>query len=178
MGRVKNFVQNFFQFTKDKPSYASREIICVMGSLASIDPENIFSTIQVLKRHSIRCSVIGLTAEMYACKKLCDSTGGRYDVVMNDNHSREIFDEHMKPVIMPGDTGSDMIPVCFPTREAVFAPPACTCHKDDFSQLDQTFCLSTMWSQLLLDTGRMHRLWDSVLRLFLIPISLAQQQNV
>ncbi|KAI6198846.1 Transcription factor ssl1 [Aphelenchoides besseyi] len=126
MGRVKNFVQNFFQFTSDsrvlndaldsldyaaytddfslqtslnlalqdlqgQPGYASREIICVMGSLASIDPENIFSTIQVLKRHSIRCSVIGLTAEMYACKKLCDSTGGRYDVVMNDNHSREIL---------------------------------------------------------------------------------------
>ncbi|KAI6198888.1 GPN-loop GTPase 3 [Aphelenchoides besseyi] len=103
MGRVKNFVQNFFQFnpiaqiglilcndrkpnrlvsfTSDsrvlndaldsldyaactgdfslqtslnlalqdlqgQPSYASREIICVMGSLASIDPGNIFSTIQ------------------------------------------------------------------------------------------------------------------------------------
>ncbi|KAI6185739.1 GPN-loop GTPase 3 [Aphelenchoides besseyi] len=161
MGRVKNFVQNFFQFNPiaqiglilcndRKPNRDSRVLNDALDSLDYAACTGDFSlqtslnlALQDLQgqpsyasREIICVMVIGLTAEMYACKKLCDSTGGRYDVVMNDNHFREIFDEHMKPVIMPGDTGSDLIPVCFPTREAVFAPPA---HKDDFSQLDQTF---------------------------------------
>ncbi|KAI6230778.1 General transcription factor IIH subunit [Aphelenchoides fujianensis] len=127
------------QDLQNQPNYASREIIVVMGSLSTIDPGNIYSTFEVLKRHKIRCSVIGLTAEVFACKKMCQTTGGRYDVVMDTTHFRNIFDDHMRPVVLAGDTGSDLIPVCFPTREAVFAPPACNCHRDDFSQLEQTF---------------------------------------
>jgi hypothetical protein len=67
-----------------------------------------------------------LAAELFVGKKLCQTTGGRYDVVMDDGHYKNIFDEHMRPVILTHDTDSDLIPVCFPTREAVFAPPACT----------------------------------------------------
>ncbi|KAI6190392.1 GPN-loop GTPase 3 [Aphelenchoides bicaudatus] len=127
------------QDLQGQPSYASREIIVIMGSLSSIDPGNIFSTIETLKRNSIRCSIIGLNAEIYVGKKLCQTTGGRYDVVMDEGHYKNIFDEHMRPVILNNDTDSDLIPVCFPTREAVFAPPACSCHKEEFSQLDQFF---------------------------------------
>lgn len=63
---------------------------------------------------------------MFVGKKLCQTTSGRYDVVMDDAHYKNIFDEHMRPVVLMRETDSDLIPVCFPTREAVFAPPACT----------------------------------------------------
>jgi hypothetical protein len=44
---------------------------------------------------------------------------------MDEGHYKNIFDEHMRSVVLNNDADSDLIPVCFPTREAVFAPPAC-----------------------------------------------------
>lgn len=35
---------------------------------------------QALKTDGIRCSVIGLAAEVRICKKLCKDTGGSYGV--------------------------------------------------------------------------------------------------
>ena len=64
-------------------------------------------------------------AELFVCKKLCQTTNGRYDIIKDDRHFQVILDEHMKPVVLAEETGSDLVPVCFPTREAVFAPPAC-----------------------------------------------------
>lgn len=36
--------------------------------------------LQALKTEGIRCSVIGLAAEVRICKKLCQDTGGEYGV--------------------------------------------------------------------------------------------------
>ena len=74
----------------------------VMGSLSSCDPGNIFNTIDVRKgvnkrllastyntmgvamifqelvKQSVRCSVVGLAAEVRLCKTISQKTGGMY----------------------------------------------------------------------------------------------------
>jgi hypothetical protein len=41
-------------------------------------------TIQKCKNSKIRCSVIGLAAEMFICKHLCQETGGTYSVALDE----------------------------------------------------------------------------------------------
>jgi transcription initiation factor TFIIH subunit 2 len=41
-------------------------------------------TVQRCKKAKIRSSVIGLSAEVFICKHLCEETGGTYIVALNE----------------------------------------------------------------------------------------------
>lgn len=70
------------------PSHASREVLILMANLTTCDPGNIVDTIKMMKSNNIRCSVIGLAAEVHVCKTLTKETGGVYSVVLDDVHYR------------------------------------------------------------------------------------------
>ena len=59
------------------PSHGTREVLIVMASLTTCDPGDIQTTIEGLKSERVRCSMIGLAAEVYVCRRLCHETGGR-----------------------------------------------------------------------------------------------------
>ena len=48
-----------------------------MGSLTTCDPADIQSTITSLTQNAVKCSVIGLAAEVRICKELSTKTSGR-----------------------------------------------------------------------------------------------------
>lgn len=50
-----------------------------------------------MKSDGIRCSVIGLAAELYICKRIANITGGEHDVVLDDNHYKEQLNLHIDP---------------------------------------------------------------------------------
>lgn len=79
------------------PSHASRELLVLFASLTTCDPSDINATIQILKSDGIRCSVIGLAAEVRICKKLCQDTGGEYGVVLDDVHYQSLLTEATCP---------------------------------------------------------------------------------
>ncbi|KAG1661244.1 General transcription factor IIH subunit 2 [Nymphon striatum] len=58
------------------PSHSSREILIIFGSLTTCDPGDIEETIGDLKKNNIRCSIIGLAAELRICKHICHVTKG------------------------------------------------------------------------------------------------------
>jgi transcription initiation factor TFIIH subunit 2 len=58
------------------------------GSLHSCDPGNILDAIAALQRNKVRCSVVGLGAELYIAKKIAESTGGDFVVALDENHYR------------------------------------------------------------------------------------------
>ena len=58
------------------PSHASKELVLILASLTSRDPGDVRKTIETLQRDKIRCSVIGLCAEVRLCKILCKETNG------------------------------------------------------------------------------------------------------
>lgn len=66
------------------PSYGVREVLILYSSLSTCDPGDIMETIQQCKKSKIRCSVIGLTAEIFICKHLCQETGGSYSVALDE----------------------------------------------------------------------------------------------
>jgi transcription initiation factor TFIIH subunit 2 len=43
--------------------------------------------------------VIGLAAEVRICKVLAQKTEGKYDVIMNEAHFKEVFAEHVRPPV-------------------------------------------------------------------------------
>lgn len=66
------------------PLYGHREVLVLYSSLSTFDPGDIMETIQKCRKAKIRCSVIGLSAELYICKYLCQETGGLYSVALDE----------------------------------------------------------------------------------------------
>jgi transcription initiation factor TFIIH subunit 2 len=69
------------------PSYGHREVLVLYSALSTCDPGDIMETIQKCKKSKIRCSVIGLSAEIFICKHLCQETGGSYSVALDEVRS-------------------------------------------------------------------------------------------
>lgn len=70
------------------PSYGHREVLILYSALSTCDPGDILETIQKCKVSKIRCSVIGLSAELYICKHLCQETGGMYFDALDEVRNR------------------------------------------------------------------------------------------
>lgn len=66
------------------PTYGHREVLILYSALCTCDPGDIMETIQKCKKSKIRCSIIGLSAELYICKYLCQETGGVYSVALDE----------------------------------------------------------------------------------------------
>ena len=62
-----------------------------MGSLTTCDPGDIFATIRECKKYKIRCSIIGLSAEVHICKKICSELEGIYSVILDELHLNDLF---------------------------------------------------------------------------------------
>ncbi|XP_046966257.1 general transcription factor IIH subunit 2 [Vanessa cardui] len=119
------------------PGHASRELLVLFGSLTTCDPGDIIATIQTLKTDGIRCSVIGLAAEIRICKKLCQDTGGEYGVVLDDVHYRSLLLEQTSPPARARALDAGLVKMGFPYTPPVAQPDAdppitvCMCHLEE-----------------------------------------------
>lgn len=115
---------------KHMPEHTSKEVLLILGSLTSCDPGDIHSTIQSLAMHNIRCSVIGLSAEVKVCKTLVSETKGTYDIVIDDTHFKDLFFEHLNPPPAKKGTQSSLIRMGFSqyVHDDKETPAMCTCH--------------------------------------------------
>lgn len=66
------------------PSYGHREVLVLYSALSTCDPGDVMDTIRKCKDAKMRCSVVGLSAEIYICKHLCEETGGTYSVALDE----------------------------------------------------------------------------------------------
>lgn len=116
------------------PSHASREILVIMGSLTTCDPTDINVTIDTLKLDGVRCSVIGLAAEVHICRQLANKTGGVYNVILDDSHFRDLLLQNVDPPPAAGCLDASLIKMGFPhqlTVEGAEEPlTMCMCHVD------------------------------------------------
>lgn len=115
---------------KHMPSHTSKEVLVIMGSLTTCDPGDIHSTIQSLASHNIRCSVIGLSAEVKVCKTLVTETKGTYDIVIDDTHYKGVLFEHLNPPAAKKGTQSSLIRMGFSqyVHDDKETPAMCSCH--------------------------------------------------
>lgn len=129
---------------KHMPNHTSKEVLIVMGSLTTCDPGDIHSTIQSLANYNIRCSVVGLSAEVKVCKTLVIETKGSYDVVVDENHFKSIVFEHLNPPPAKKGTQSSLIRMGFSQyiHDDRETPAMCSCHlsKDTNFSHNGYFC--------------------------------------
>ncbi|KAI5668123.1 hypothetical protein M9H77_17976 [Catharanthus roseus] len=113
------------------PSYGHREVLFLYSALSTSDPGDIMETIQKCKLSKIRCSVIGLSAELFVCKYLCQETGGSYSVALNEPHLKELVLEHAPPPPAIAEFAiANLIKMGFPQRAAEGIISICSCHKE------------------------------------------------
>ncbi|XP_010257340.1 PREDICTED: general transcription factor IIH subunit 2 [Nelumbo nucifera] len=113
------------------PSYGHREVLILYSALSTCDPGDIMETIQKCKKSKIRCSVVGLSAEIYICKHLCQETGGSYTVALDESHFKELLLEHAPPPPAIAEFAiANLIKMGFPQRAAEGVVSICSCHKE------------------------------------------------
>ncbi|EDV24152.1 uncharacterized protein TRIADDRAFT_57351 [Trichoplax adhaerens] len=127
---LQNALELASQTLRHVPSHASREILVIYASLTSCDPSDIHATVKNLVEDNIRCSAIGLSAEMYILKKLASETGGSYRVILDEHHYKELLTHYVIPPVATGKLGSSLIRMGFPEYRTNSHPSMCQCHLD------------------------------------------------
>ena len=122
------------------PSYGHREVLILLSALTTTDPGDIYASVKLCKRLRIRCSTLGVAAEVYVCKAIAESTKGTYGVALDEMHLRQLLLEHIPP---PPTTAhsekASLICMGFPRRQARestlmagrYVCPRCHAHNEE-----------------------------------------------
>lgn len=81
---LQNALELVHEYLVQIPSYGHREVLILYSALSTCDPGDIMETIQRCKKSKIRCSIVGLSAEMFICKHICQETGGSYSIALDE----------------------------------------------------------------------------------------------
>nr|TKS08222.1 basic transcription factor 2 family protein [Populus alba] len=128
---LQNALELVHEYLDKIPSYGNREVLILYSALTTCDPGDIMETIQKCKKSKMRCSVIGLSAEMFICKHLCQETGGLYSVALDESHFKELILEHAPPPPAIAEFAiANLIKMGFPQRAAEGSISICSCHKE------------------------------------------------
>lgn len=79
------------------PSHVSKEILVLQCGLSSCDAGDISDTIETLKSLKIKTSVISLLGQVFFAENIAKSTGGTYDVVINEDHFQRLIMQNVQP---------------------------------------------------------------------------------
>ncbi|KAF5273950.1 hypothetical protein FQA39_LY01065 [Lamprigera yunnana] len=135
---LQNGINIALKSLKLLPTHASREILIIIGSLTTCDPTDINTTIDALKVEGVRCSIIGLAAEVHICKQLAMETNGTYQVILDDSHYKDLLFQHIEPPPAAVCLESSLIKMGFPHQmvtEGTDEPlTMCMCHVDSVDE--------------------------------------------
>lgn len=62
----------------------------------------------------MRCSVIGLAAEVHVCRQLANRTGGTYNIILDDSHYKDLLFQQIDPPPAAMCLESSLIKMGFP----------------------------------------------------------------
>jgi len=125
---LQNSLKLALSLLRHLPSHASREVLLIYGSLTTCDPEDIHQTIAELKENNIRCSVLGLSAEIKVCKTITQETNGSYHVILDEKHCKDLLLEHIRPPEAKVNVEASLIRMGFPKHSSNEYPALCLCH--------------------------------------------------
>jgi len=113
------------------PTYGNREVLVLYSAMSTCDPGDIYVTLSALKADNVRCSVVGLGAELRICKLVSEKTGGTYTIALNEDHYRELTFKHAPPPPTTNMVKPDasLIRMGFPQRRSDIQPTFCVCHQ-------------------------------------------------
>lgn len=105
------------------PSYGMREMVVILGALSSCDPGDLFASIDTLATERIRCSAIGLSAELHVLRVMTSKTKGTYSIAQNEFHFEELLATHVSPPPTTAkQTSASLIRMGFPKLKHLKEP--------------------------------------------------------
>ena len=96
------------------PSHASKEILFIIGSLTSCDPFNVMKKIEWAANNKIKCSIIGLSAQVHCFSSLAKLTDGTYNVIIDEFHLLDLLSAFVIPPVVKTASGSSLVKMGFP----------------------------------------------------------------
>lgn len=112
------------------PRYGTREVLLLLGALASVDPSDISVTAAALVKEQVRVSVVGLGAELYVASRIAGATNGTYRVATAEDHLADLLLAHTPPPPAVQKAEASLVQMGFPQRRTDEAPSLCACHKE------------------------------------------------
>lgn len=112
---------------KNIPPYGHREVLCILASLSTCDPDDVMKSIDNAVRNNLRVSVVGLAAEVHVFKMLSQRTGGEYAVALDQDHMEKLVLQHATPPpsLKTKDEKYSLIHVGFPSQGSSAPGSAC-----------------------------------------------------
>jgi len=123
------------------PSYGHREVLILLSALTTTDPGDIYKSARACKRLRVRCSTVGVAAEVYVCKAIAELTKGTYGVALDEHHLGQLLMEHIPPPPTTASNSEKASLICmgFPRRQARegsllsgrYVCPRCRAHNEE-----------------------------------------------
>ena len=101
---VQNAVETSLACLAGVPPYGRREAVLIYAALNSVDPGDASAAVAAAKKAGLRCSVVGLAAEVHILGKLAHETGGTYHTALDSENLFQLVRLHGPP---PPDTGGE-----------------------------------------------------------------------
>ncbi|KAG5518498.1 hypothetical protein PMAC_002894 [Pneumocystis sp. 'macacae'] len=118
------------------PKHGTREVLLIFGSLTSFDPGDIYETIDILIEEKIRVYVIGLSASISICQKICKETNAgdesSYGIVLNEQHFHDLLMQFVVPPALKKSHKflETLIMMGFPSKLIEKEETLCACHSN------------------------------------------------
>ncbi|KAG9392127.1 General transcription factor IIH subunit 2 TF2H2 [Carpediemonas membranifera] len=132
---IQNAVEAAVRVLDDAPPHSTREIISLISSRYTIDPDPLSQLYPMLRAKEIVVSCIMVGCDVYAFRQLCDNSGSRgqtkgdMHVIRTVEELDSVLAYHCVPKAAPEDQRSTLIRMGFPVR-TVGTIMRCTCHKE------------------------------------------------
>lgn len=133
-----NGLELAFKTLSNMPSYASREILIVAGSLTSVDPRPISEMVTKLTDCNVRVSTIGLSASVQIFSRVTTATKGSYRVMLEEQHLQELYRLHCVPPAATPSMEPSLVKMGFPPHVTDGVLSLCQCHVEDKTKCELT----------------------------------------
>ena len=114
------------------PPYSTKEALFIFSSISTCDAAE--TTVQEatapLQNSGSRVSVVSMSAELFAMRRMCTETGGSYGVALERQHFDELLGAHVAaPTCGSGVAVPMLIRMGFPQQcKPEDSPAVCMCH--------------------------------------------------
>ncbi|EJW04086.1 hypothetical protein EDEG_01608 [Edhazardia aedis USNM 41457] len=124
---LKKALETGYEVLKDSTNI--KEMLLIIFSLSINDRNGLETTIENVVKANIKVNIINLCAELKILKTVCDRTGGKFCVPLDDNHYETSLMSFLTPTSVPNSTIS-LIQIGFPKVEVSDknTPFCCVCH--------------------------------------------------
>jgi transcription initiation factor TFIIH subunit 2 len=109
---VLNALQLGIAMLKSVPQYGSREMIFLASSISSVDPGDVYLTLEEVRREKIRVSVVHVAALVEVHRRLAERTEGRFGVALSLGHLKQLLAEHLQPPVASTSAEPGLAQMC------------------------------------------------------------------